>query len=644
MKKTTYAIILFHAALGALVYSNVFNAPFVFDDELYIVNNPAIRSISGLLTWPRPRALVFLSFAANYAVSGLDVFGFHLVNIGIHVTNAVLVFLLARLTFESTAMKSGTMKHSFWIAASASVLFMVHPLNTQAITYTTQRFTSLAALLYLSAIVLYAKHRLSVSNGAARFYYCLSLTSAILAQFAKETAFTLPAMLALYEFAFFSSSKAYGLKDRAMKLTPFLSVFIITPVLLMLPDYDTITIAGKLARSQLADLEGLSWYAYLITQFKVIVIYMRLLVWPAGQSLLHEVARPSSFFEPLVLSSFLFLTSIFIGGASLVVHARKKGSAAMLIVGFGILWFFIAISVESSIIPIKDVIFEHRVYLPGIGALAAFAACIFQLSTTLSVRYNLRWLGAREAIAVICVISAMLAITAYKRNALWADRIALWQDVVNKAPNTADAYVNLGYAYKDAGRVDMALDNYGKAIRIEPQNPTALNNIAGILIDLGRHEESLEYSLRIRPEHYELVNAYMNIGTAYGALGNHALALFNLEKSLTLQPESAMAHFNLAVAYHGSGSFEAALKHYAETVRINPLFADAYNNAGLVLAALNRTDEAFWHFETALKVDPANRYASINIERLRSGLTFFLDKKKVSKEKSVKGRRSLDTK
>ncbi len=619
MKKTTYAIILFHAVLGALVYSNIFNAPFVFDDELYIVNNPAIRSIAGLLTWPRPRAFVFLSFAVNYAFSGLDVFGFHLVNVGIHAANGILVFMLVRLTLDAPAIGGGFKEESFWIAASASVLFMVHPLNTQAVTYTTQRFTSLATLFYLLTIILYAKHRLSMSNGAPRLYYCLSIVTAILAQFAKEIAFTLPVMLALYEFAFFPLSKAYGVRRRALKLAPFLSVFIITPVLLMLPDYDAVTITGKLAKSQIADLEGLSPYAYLITQFKVIVIYMRLLIWPAGQSLLHEVARPSSFFEPLVLSSFLFLMSIFIGGAYLIVSSKRRGSAARLIAGFGIVWFFITISVESSVVPIRDVIFEHRVYLPGIGAMIVFVVGIFQLSTTLSSRYNLRRLGTRAAIAVMCVISVILAITAYKRNALWADRIVLWQDVVAKAPNTANAYVNLGYAYKYAGRFDKALENYSKAIEIEPQNPTALNNIAGILIDLGRHEESLGFSLRIKPEHHALVNAYMNIGTAYGALGSHELALLNLEKALTLEPESAVAHFNLAVAYHGSGAFEAALRHYTEAVRINPLLADAHNNAGLVLASLGRNDEAFSHFEAALRIDPANRYASKNIERLRFG-------------------------
>ena len=626
MKKFTYAIILFHAVLGALVYSNIFNAPFVFDDELYIVNNPAIRGVADLLTWPRPRALVFLSFAVNYAFSWFDVFCFHLVNVGIHAVNAVLVFMLVRLTFDSPAMKHGFKKESFWIAASASVLFIVHPLNTQAVTYTTQRFTSFATLLYLLTIVLYAKHRLSRSVGAPRLYYGLSIASAILAQFAKEIAFTLPVSLALYEFAFFSPHPTLspkgrggnGVKGRVLKLAPFLSVLIITPILLMLPDYDTITITGKLAKSQIADLSGLSPYAYLITQFKVIVIYMRLLVWPTGQSLLHEVARPSGFLEPLVLSSFLFLAVILITGAWLLINARRRGSAAMLIAGFGILWFFITISVESSVIPIKDVIFEHRVYLPGIGAFIAFAALIFQLSTTLSSRYNLLWFNARAAIAVMCVISVILAVEAYKRNALWTDRIVLWQDVVSKAPNTAAAYVNLGYAYKYAGKFDKALENYGKAIQIEPQNPTALNNIAGILIDLGRHKESLEFSLRIKPEHLELVNAYMNIGTAYGALGSHALALLNLEKALTLEPESAVAHFNLAVAYHGSGSFEAAFQHYAEALRINPFLADAHNNAGLVLAALGRTDEAFSHFEAALRIDPANRYASKNIERLRS--------------------------
>ena len=615
MERRLYFIIPVYLVIGSLIYSNILHAPFVFDDDMYIVNNMLIRGLGNFVDVPWNRYLTYLTFALNYAVSGYNVFGYHLVNVLVHVANAVFVYLLVSLTFKTPAMKDADARGAFLIALSTSLIFLVHPMQTQTVTYTTQRFASLTAFFYLLTMALYARWRLtclvkSWPAKSGRFLYVAAIVTGALAQLSKENAFTLPAMLVVYEFAFFNSTTESGIKRRCLRLAPFLLLFAIVPLTVIMPAFgkgDVDYIRGL----QMTELQNLSSYDYLITEFSVVVTYLRLLVWPFGLRLLYEYPRYTSFFNYEVIFPFIFLAVVFASGVYLLISSRRRGSVAGLVVGFGILWFFITISVESSVVPIKDVIFEHRVYLPSAGVfMAAFAGFYHGFG-------RLRRGGAAY-FAVIAVLAALLSIAAYQRNAVWATKLSLWKDTAAKAPNTPNAYINLGLAYRDIGAVALAEKNYRKALELDPANGVAAVNLATLLTDTGRYEEALYYSLRLRVETVIFVNPYVAIAAAYAGLKRYDEAIKNYKTAISLDPDSLYARHGLSVVYSIIGEKNKAVEQLNEALRIDPYLPEAHYNLALLYDEMGKTNEAVYHYGAVLKVNPDDHPARERLEQLKA--------------------------
>lgn len=399
-----------------LIYSNTFSFPFHFDDVPNIVENNRLREFSNF--WPPSgtRYMGFLSFAINYSFDGLNVFGYRLVNIIIHIVNGLLIWWLIVLTFKLPIMENSDMPVlrqtdiSQLIAITSALIFVSHPVLTQAVTYIVQRFTSLSTLFYLLSIVFYIKVLLlrikvkdkfeesSVFSTSILTFYLLSLFSAVLAMKTKEISFTLPFIIMLYEFMFSGNFiKGYGqqIRTRVLYLIPFLLTLFIIPLSIAGTDKPAGDIIGELSEA-MHETVDISRGVYLLTQFRVIVIYIRLLFLPINQNLDYDYPLSHSLFEPKTFSSFVFLLAIFIFAIYLFVRSRKTGSGYGLLASFGIFWFFVTLSVESSIIPIRDVIFEHRLYLPSVGFFIAFSTAVFNaIDYYLPVRFSLllqfRW-------------------------------------------------------------------------------------------------------------------------------------------------------------------------------------------------------------------------------------------------------------
>ncbi|HXX57700.1 MAG TPA: hypothetical protein VEI96_06840, partial [Thermodesulfovibrionales bacterium] len=389
--------LLLIAVVGLAAYSNCFSVPFVFDDDFNIVHNPVIRvldhfftSLKGYDFNPR-RYIGYLSFALNYRIGGLDVAGYHGVNVAIHIGNAMLLYLLVLLTFRTPYFAHSSLEDGccqpkdsgsagpdafpvpVFIAFFASLLFAAHPVQTQAVTYIVQRFTSLATLFYLLSLVFYIKGRLK-SQGAKSplLFYCLSLVLALCAMKTKEMAWTLPVIIILYEVLFFESP----LRRRLLYLLPVLLTLLIIPVSIVNTDKSLGEVLSDLSEKTRVQSE-ISREDYFMTEMRVIVTYIRLIFFPVNQNLDYDYPVSYSFFTPPVFFSFLLLAAIFGAAVYLLYRSRKaEGKAYYRLIAFGILWFFTGLSIESSVIPIADVIFEHRLYLPAVGAFIAIATSL----------------------------------------------------------------------------------------------------------------------------------------------------------------------------------------------------------------------------------------------------------------------------
>ncbi len=633
------------AVLVALIYSNVFGAPFIFDDIKYIVENGFIRELANFYSLSGTRYLTFLSFALNYAVGGLSPWGYHFVNIALHALNSIMLYLLVRGLFDAFAScleDGGEPGHggqglARYLAFMTALVFAAHPMETEAVSYVSQRFVSLAAFFYLLSIICYIRSRLAFITRKMRraiVLYLVAFIAGILAQKSKEIAFTLPALIILVEFLFFQQGRI--LFKKGIFAAPFLALFAIIPLELFAfggAGGGPGGIAGKVRLLQLEELATLSRHDYLITQFRVLITYLRLLFFPLGQRGDYDYTIYHRFFSLPVLLSFMVLLLIFAFAIYTALRSARKGRIFGLLFGFGLLWFFITISVESSIVPIKDLIFEHRVYLPSAGVFLSVISLYLAFfgHPSKSPRGKRKKSSLAVFIFPLVVVLVLSALT-YRRNRVWGSNLAFWTDIVHKSPTKARAYNNLGNSYYNRGEIKKAIGNYRQAIALKGDDYEAYNNLGSALLAKGRPDLALGYfrrAIELRPDY---AGAMADMALALLLLNRPGEAIGYARAALALRPELATAHNALGMALADKGNMEEGIQHLREALRLNPASGDFANNLGLALLRAGRTEEAIIAMKKAVALEPDNRKYVGNLNMARKAFRFLLEKRKLGKE------------
>jgi tetratricopeptide (TPR) repeat protein len=389
----------------------------------------------------------------------------------------------------------------------------------------------------------------------------------------KEISFMFPAVLILYECLFFERK----IKQRIFLLLPYFLTFLIIPVSLLnfnATVEKVLTDVGTITRVQ----TDMSRWDYLLTQISVVATYVRLLFFPINQNLDYDYPIYHSLSHPRVFFSAMLLLSLVGIAVWLYLHSRKSSTAGLRVISFGIFWFFITLSVESSIIPIVDVIFEHRLYLPSVGAFfsVAMSASLFP------------WEGKRRTCAgALILILAVLCIATYSRNGIWRDDLVLWSDTVKKSPLKARPHYNLGNSFNFRGKMEEAIKEYQAAIQINP----------------------------------EYADAYLNLGVAYASLGVEDRAERALKKAIQLEPYDAEAYYNLGLLYANRKLHHLAIEQYKKAISLTPDSAKIHNNFGIALAEMGRLDEAISQFQLGLRSHPEDQELRKNLDhalRLKS--------------------------
>ena len=602
-------------------YSNSFHVPFQFDDLREISGDHAIKNpkLFADLSTHGTRYVGYLSFAVNYALHGLDVVGYHIFNVAIHLTNALFVYWLIILTFRTPTFSEFSIKDSSKLIALFSALFFAsHPVQTEAVTYIVQRLTSLATLFYLLSIISYVKARLSLQADRLKMGYLLwygaSLFSAALAMKTKEISFTLPAVITLYEFIFFKAE----IRRRVSYLFPLFLTMLIIPLSLLhisKPLGDVIGDVGKTTRM----LTDISRWDYLFTQFRVITTYIRLVFLPVNQNLNYDYPLFHSFFNPQVFLSSLFLLSILSLGIYLLFRYRKSAPHAALI-SFGIFWFFITLSVESSVIPISDVIFEHRLYLPSIGFFIALITIVYWLGNKLR---TVAPIMEKAILPMLAVIVIALTGATIHRNTIWKDELTFWSDVVTKSPNLAGPRNNLGNAFEEKGLTDKAIEQYQIVLARYPNDARAHENLGVAFLNQGLMDkavEELETTIKLRPDYYD---AYYNIGLVFFRKGWTEKAIGQYESALRIKPDFALAYVNMGIAYGHLGNLDKAVNYFETAVNLEPNLAEAHYNLGTAYGKLGSLEKAIGHLQTAVKLRPNyfNAHYTLGKAYITSGST-----------------------
>ncbi len=516
--------------LGILCYSNTLHNPFIFDDIPNIVERRGIHldslSAAGLvrlkdgLGGNRPVAL--LSFALNYYFGGLDPFGYHLVNLLIHLLTSVLVYLFLKLTLSLPSLRERYGQYAREIALLSSLLFVAHPIQTQAVTYIVQRMASLAALFFILAIYCYAKARLAEGRKRVALFIG-SILAGLLAFGSKETAITLPVFVALYEYYF----------HQRLKLTPSKKKWSYTIIGLAL-------LIGLLAGMYYTGFKPLHWlnstykkYPFtppqrLLTQLRVVVFYLSLLIapLPSRLNLDHHFSLSYSLFNPPTTLLCLGLILGLIAGS---IYLAKKRP----LISFALIWFWGNLALESSFLPI-ELVYEHRLYLPALGFFILVSIFLVKGIEKLKIKAQLK--QQAKLVLLLTLIIPLSAMT-YQRNKVWQDRASLWKDAADKSPTLARPHYNLANVYAQREDYDKAMPYYLETIQLKPSHAKAHNNLGYCYFFKGDIQKAIAGSktaLRYKPK---LVDAYFNLGIYYWNLKKLGAARDEFQKALKINPQ-----------------------------------------------------------------------------------------------------------
>jgi len=575
MRKTLLHVLLI-IITGLLIYSNTLNSPFLWDDYPRILENGSIRNQSKVTDCSGTRYLTVLTFSLNYMIGGFNVTGFHMFNIVVHIGNAVLIYSLLLTIFKTPLFKETPFSgHSGTLALLSGLLFVSHPVYTQTVTYISQRSTVLVTFFYLSSLVLFMRAKLSdrrcLSKGHLP-YYLMSVISAAFAMKCKEISFTLPIVILLSDRFFYGARQSF--KKSVIYALPILLTILIIPLSKPQTDFfgrqatgvfkiEGGAILSDFNSAKLSSLSTIPRGKYILTQFRVIMTYIRLSFLPFNLNLAYDYPIYHSVFESQILLSCLFLLSLLSISICLFKRSRKTLNCNNLLISFGIFWFFITLSVESFIVVLNYVIFEYRLYLPSIGLL-------FLLMGILG--YVIPHFGKFKYIsAVIIIVVIIFSGATFARNEVFKDEMSLWKDVINKAPNNVQAHNNLGLSMFKRGLIDKAVEEYKAAIRINPYYAEPYNNLGTLLNRKGLPDDAIEQyktALRIRPDYSE---AYGNLGfTYYFYKGRPDKAIEQYQIALEFNPNDATTHLNIGIAYRTLGLSDKSREHFAIAKRLNP--------------------------------------------------------------------------
>jgi tetratricopeptide (TPR) repeat protein len=305
--------------------------------------------------------------------------------------------------------------------------------------------------------------------------------------------------------------------------------------------------------------------------------------------------------------SFLLLLLIFSAGIYLLYKSNTDGITRLL--SFGIFWFFLTLSVESTLIPLQ-VIFEHRVYLPSMGLIVTVVSGAFLILKKWA--HKLR----PASVQLFILIIFMLAASTYSRNDLWRDKVRMWEDVAAKSPFSARVQNNLGNAYYGEGMADKAMIHYMISAKLSPDYAEAHNNLATLYLEKGQNDKALEHfevALRLRPD---LPIIQSNIGYVYAITGRPDEAIKHIKTALRMRPDFSDAYVYLGVAYYHKGMIDEAMDQIQTALELEPDNEDAYVELGKIYLETGATDKAIKEFKRTLQIDPDNNEAREYLDRI----------------------------
>jgi tetratricopeptide (TPR) repeat protein len=588
-------LILIILALGAIVYLNSLLGTFIWDDIPLVVTNLHIRDLGYI---PRLfteniyhqdmmgrfyRPVLMATFALDYKSWGLEPFGYHLTNLLIHLANAVLIFNIILLIFGRRPL-----------AFLTALFFVLHPVQTEAVSYISGRADLLAAFFCLVSLMFFIEH-FGRDGNSRRLYYAASALFFVFGLLTKEIAAFLPLIFILYE-ACFGRFSFKGLR-KYIPLAAVLCVYAFIRHIVLL------NVKGASIVSDFAPL-----FSRLLTIPSVVVAYFKMLLFPAG---LH-MERSDFLFDPVVsfLDPRFIISSVFLIALGIVIWLIRRRSKPVF---FGFLWFILALLPVLNISPINAFVAEHWLYFPSAGFFLAASAIFLSAFDFKSTRLCI--------VSFLIVICAILGVLTIRQNYVWRDPVIFYNYTLRFSPQSARVHTNLGVAYFNLKLYKDAEREYLEAIRLDPFSRHTFYhylNLGALYDTMGKEDKALstyEKAIRINPN---LPLAYRFTGNIYYRRGKYQEAIKFYKKAVELTPTNAYFWYDLGNAYLKAKMYKEAAASFEKAIEIYPYFSEANYNLGNLYAAHGDFKKAREFWKKALEINPDYTDAKEKLERAKN--------------------------
>jgi len=637
IRKRTVGIFL--TLIGLVAYFNSFSVPFHYDDFHFLKEQIIIKSFPLYLDWLTEnyaaiitnRAFLLFTFYLNYLIGGLDTFGYHLVNLALHIATAFLFYLLLARYVDN---KEGDRYHA--MAILAALFFVVHPINTESVTYISSRSSELSTLCMLGTMLLFFR---ATEKGFSLLPYLFSIVCFALGLAAKQSAIVAPALLVLFDY-YFVSGKDKTFPSRIKFHLPYWGIMAA----------GSIYYAGIISHPEMYDRP---WTTHVLTEITVVVEYLRLLILPLGLTIDHST-RESVAFDLRVAFSFALITGFFL--AAYVLRNKNR------VLSFSILWFFINLTPFFAM-RMTDYMAERWIYAAGLGFCLALSALLFGAVQ----RY--RSIG----IAAVAGVVLFFGVLTVMRNEVYGDPITLWADALKKAPEKDKLYTNLSAAYLERGNIDKAIgimelsikqgnraittylnlatayymkddlqkaeeimlllkgsisaeiyyynlgsiykqkkeyrkaiETFTKATENNNYSPAVLGSIGECYKQLGNKKKAAEYYLATTKKIPQKPEDYLMVAQGYFELGEQEKGRESLGQSLRADPMNISIRNIIATTYLEKKNYSEAYKHFSIMAKISPGYAPAFTGMGQALLEKGDRREAGKYFKKALALLPAD--------------------------------------
>ena len=573
--------------LGFAVYANSFSGKFVWDDEVLVQDNDYISAVSpenikaifaGKVREKEVeqrrnyRPLLFLTFMADHAVWKFNVLGYHLTSTLIHVLAAVALFFLLELLSADRLL-----------AFAASLLFVAHPVHTEAVTYISGRADPLAGLFVFLSFYFYLR---SLPKNKNR-YLGLALTAYVLALLSRENALTFAAVPLLYHFVF----------EKKWPPRKYLSILAVTGLYLLFRF--AFTEPMKAPGTPIAFLQRVPG------MFVAFTNYLKLLILPFN---LHmEYLNPRfRYSDPRAIAgAALAVLSLF-----LFLRTRKNHP----LLSFSLGWYLLFLLPQSGILPINAYMAEHWLYLPSAG--------IFLILAGAATRFFRRKDCQAIAAGAFLVLTGFFSVLTIRQNATWRDPVTFYQRILSFSPRSARVMTNLAMHYLNHGRAPDAADLCERAVQVDPRNEKPFNTLSMAYNKLGRYEDSIEVGKRLLSFSPEYLKIHSQMAIAYVRLGKLDEAVASCRAVIAAQPGHAKIHDILGVALMSQGKNNDALAAFQRAIELLPNYPEAYYNMGILLQKMEKLPQAAAAFDTAIRLRP-----TYDLPHLQLGALFLQEKR-----------------